>query len=266
VVNNLASLLHDRAAYGDAEVMYRRSLALGRARYGNDHPEVAITLNNLGSLLEEVGRAQDAEGMYVESLRIRRLTLGNSHPSVATALNNLAGVRAHSRPAEAVQLYREALAIHRERQGDDHPLTIRTRTNLARALHWAGALDEAGREYATALALGRRRWPEGHATLAAILLRQALLASDRGESAPAESGLRSALQMQRTLVPGDHPQVAEAEGALGEFLTRQGRFAEAEKLLVVSHATFVARFGDADRRSIEAAERLDALRGASGRR
>jgi len=259
-VNNLASLLHDKAAYVEAEAMYRRSIAMGKANYGDDHLEVAITMNNLGSLLEETGRGGEAEKLYVESLRIRRAVLGDSHPSVATALNNLAGVRVQSRPAETVPMYREAMAIHLLRQGEDHPLTIRTRTNLARALHLTGALDEAEREYATALTHARARWPEGHLTLAAILLRQALLAGDRGQPSRAESGLRSALDMRRKLLAADHPQVADAEGALGEFLTRQRRFAEAEALLVASHTTLVARFGDSDRRSLEAAERLATLR------
>jgi serine/threonine protein kinase/tetratricopeptide (TPR) repeat protein len=260
VVNNLASLFHDKAAYAEAEAMYRRSISMGRANFGDDHLEVAITMNNLGSLLEETGRAADAEELYVESLRIRRRVLGDSHPSVATALNNLAGVRVLSRPAAALPLYREAMAIHLLRQGADHPITIRTRTNLARALHLAGAIDEAEREYATALAHGTTRWPEGHLTLAAILLRQALLAADRGQPSRAESGLRSGLAMRRKLLPADHPQIADAEGSLGAFLTGQQRFAEAETLLVASHATLVARFGAADRRSIEAAERLATLR------
>jgi tetratricopeptide (TPR) repeat protein len=259
-VNNLASLLHDKAAYVDAEAMYRRSIAMGQVNYGNDHPEVAITMNNLGSLLEETGRAAEAEVLYVESLRIRRKNLGDSHPSVATGLNNLAGVRVQSRPAEAVPLYREAMVIHLLRQGEDHPLTIRTRTNLARALHLTGALDEAEREYATALTHARARWPEGHLTLAAVLLRQALLAADRSHPSRAESGLRSALDMRRKLLSADHPQVADAEGELGEFLTRQRQFTEAETLLVASHTTLVARFGDADRRSLAAAGRLATLR------
>lgn len=264
-VNNLASLLHDKAAYGDAEAMYRRAIALGRAGYGDTHPDVAITLNNLGSLLEETGRAAEAEAQYVESLRIRRAVYGDSHPSVATVLNNLAGVRALAQPAAAVPLYREAMAIHLQRQGADHPITIRTRTNFARTLHLTGALDEAGREYATALAHAKARWPEGHLTLAAILIRQALLAADRGQMSRAESGLRAGVAMLRELLPAAHPQVAAAEGSLGAFLTGRGRFAEAETLLVTSHATLVARFGEADRRSREAAERLAALRREASR-
>jgi hypothetical protein len=184
---------------------------------------------------------------------------------VATGLNNLAGVRMLARPAEAVPLYREAMVIHLLRQGADHPLTIRTRTNLARALHSIGATDEAQREYATALSHATARWPEGHLTLAAILLRQALLAADRGQPARAEAGLRRGLAMRRKLLPADHPLIADGEGSLGEFLTEQRRFAEAETLLAASHATLVARFGAADRRSIEAAERLATLRALTHR-
>jgi hypothetical protein len=80
-LNNLASLLEEQVRFGfehvpenllcffvssirtpvflikgkmdEAELMYRKALAINKKIYGDEHPEVAEDLNNLASVLEE---------------------------------------------------------------------------------------------------------------------------------------------------------------------------------------------------------------------
>jgi tetratricopeptide (TPR) repeat protein len=59
--------------------------------------------------------------------------------------------------------------------------------------------------------------------LGALLYRQDKLAE-------AEAVLRESLQLQRSILGGDHPAVAECSIALAKLAARQGRFQEGEEL------------------------------------
>ena len=59
----VASVLDTQAAYGEAEPLMRRALAIAEASYGEDHPRVAIQLDNLAGLLQATNRLQEAEPM-----------------------------------------------------------------------------------------------------------------------------------------------------------------------------------------------------------
>jgi hypothetical protein len=66
--------------------------------------------------------------------------------------------------------------------------------------------------------------------------------------------LRSGSRLQK-----DHWRIAEAQGALGENLTEQKRYPEAEPFLVESHHILNARFSQRDPRTKEALRRLITL-------
>jgi tetratricopeptide (TPR) repeat protein len=60
-LNNLAEVYRNQGRYGDADPLYRRSLAILERAFGRDHPLVASTLNNLGVLYDRQGRYAEAE-------------------------------------------------------------------------------------------------------------------------------------------------------------------------------------------------------------
>ncbi len=63
-------------ADGDAEPLYKRSLAILEKALGPEHPNVAMSLNNLALLYEAQGRYGDAEPLYKRSLAISEKVLG----------------------------------------------------------------------------------------------------------------------------------------------------------------------------------------------
>ena len=144
IYNEYGVLLRALARFGEAELLFRRALAIGEASYGPDHPNVAISLNNLAGLLRATNRLAEAEPLFRRALAIDEASHGPDHPRVATDLNNLAVLlRATNRLDEAEPLFRRALAIGEASDGPDHPNVAIRLNNLAMLLHDTNRLGEA---------------------------------------------------------------------------------------------------------------------------
>jgi tetratricopeptide (TPR) repeat protein len=88
----LGQLFNAKARYAEAESMSRRALAIDEARYGPDHPTVAIRLNNLAQLLKATNRLDEAEPMMRRALRIFEASYAPDHPYTNGVRNNLAAL------------------------------------------------------------------------------------------------------------------------------------------------------------------------------
>lgn len=84
----LAVLLRCKAAFSEAEFLYRRALAIDEARYGHDHQSVAIRLNNLAALLRATNRLAEAEPLMARAFSIFWRSLGLDHPNTQTMQGN----------------------------------------------------------------------------------------------------------------------------------------------------------------------------------
>jgi len=127
-----------------AEALARRSLAVDRRVFGEQHEEYAETLNTLGLTVERQGRLAEAEGMFGECVRIGRAKLPANHPTTATFLVNLARVRiARGDGAATEASLREALSIRTARMRADDWRIGQAQSLLAAALVARGHLDEA---------------------------------------------------------------------------------------------------------------------------
>jgi amino acid adenylation domain-containing protein len=87
VCSNFGVLL-DRRGDGDAaQALLRRALAIRRELFGDEHPEVALTLHNLGVALAGLGRDREAIGMLRRAEAVMGSCLPPGHPRhVATQL------------------------------------------------------------------------------------------------------------------------------------------------------------------------------------
>ena len=70
-----------------------RALAINEQSFGEDHPNVAISLNNLALLLKETNRLAEAEPMMRRALEIFAKSLGPDHPSTQMARENLESLK-----------------------------------------------------------------------------------------------------------------------------------------------------------------------------
>jgi tetratricopeptide (TPR) repeat protein len=242
--NQLATLLHAKARYAEAEPLYRRALAIGEASYGQDHPIVAIRLNNLASLLQDTNRLGEAEPLYRRALAIDEASFGPDHPNVAIRLNNLASLlHDTNRLGEAEPLYRRALAIDEANFGPDHPTVATCLNNLAGLLRATNRRGEAEPLYRRALAIDEASYGPDHPTVAIRLNNLALLLQDTNRLGEAEPLFRRALAIHEASTGPDHPDVATDLNNLGGLLYATNRLGEAELLFRRALAIFEASYG-----------------------
>ncbi len=111
-LNNLAGLYQAQGKYGEAEPLYKRSLAVLEKALGPDHSHVATSLDNLAALYQAHGRYGAAEPLYKRSLVIVEKALGPEHPTVAQALENYAALlRETGHPRDAAIMAARAKVI-----------------------------------------------------------------------------------------------------------------------------------------------------------
>ena len=88
-LDGLGSACVDVGKLGEAEPLYRQSLAMSESLLGPEHPSVARVLNNFGHLCFLQARFSEAESLYRRALVIREKTLGADHPELADTLSDL---------------------------------------------------------------------------------------------------------------------------------------------------------------------------------
>ena len=74
----------------EAEVLYRRVIAIKEARLGGKSPALAGTLNNLGTLLRASGRPGEARAAFERAFRLLESAVEESHPTLDVIRRNLA--------------------------------------------------------------------------------------------------------------------------------------------------------------------------------
>jgi tetratricopeptide (TPR) repeat protein len=141
----LTNLGHLDLANGNAasaETLYREVLALRRAHWGVEHPEVANALINLATAVGRQKRFDEAESLFREGLDMRRRLQGNDHAEVGIDLGGL-GEMYHARGdlVRAEATYRDALSLLRRTLGDGHPRSIAAEESLKVVRREAGRRD-----------------------------------------------------------------------------------------------------------------------------
>jgi tetratricopeptide (TPR) repeat protein len=244
LMNQLGLLLESKAAYGEAEPLLRRALAIDEAAYGPDQPSVAADLNSLAALLQATNRLVEAEPLMRRALAIDEAAHGPDHPTVAITLNNLALLlQATNRLAEAEPLMRRALALGEAAQGPEHPTVAITLNNLAQLLQDTNRLSEAEPLMRRALAIDEAAYGPDHPVVAIDLNNLALLLQATNRLSEAEPLMRRALAIDEAAYGPDHPDVAICLNNLATLLQATNRQAEAEPLMRRALAIDEAAYG-----------------------
>jgi eukaryotic-like serine/threonine-protein kinase len=220
-----------------AEPHYREAVALARALYAGDHPELATCLNELSRVVRDLGRLGEAEALAREALAMWRRLFGDRNRETMVSVHNLAEiVEDRRRFREAERLYRSALSIGHQLFGQRNQNLLGVKAALALFLEKrtrfreAEVLRRAELEDATTL-FGADSVYAARALSGLGGLRLA-----EGALRDAETCFRRALDIRRRVHPPGHWRIAEASSRLGESLARARRFAEAESLLRDAYA------------------------------
>jgi len=97
---------------------FEEAIKVKQTAFGEDHPEVAISLVESGILLFAKEKYEDALWIFNEALKIRIQSLGSKHPKVAMVLNNIACVHFEmGNPLNALATFKEARDIEQHNLG-----------------------------------------------------------------------------------------------------------------------------------------------------
>jgi serine/threonine-protein kinase len=264
-LTNLGEILEDKEDFKTAEALFKKSLAikLQLPRVGDE--DIATSFNSLGKLYSTQQNYAAAEQYYREALERRRKVAGGlPDPKVSTSLNNLATVQQDKGDlAGAEASYRGVLEMRLKLLHGPNPILAPTLNNLGQVLTAEGKAAEAETFLREALAIadgtsGYDPWKRAtfQRNLAVALLNE-------NKAAEAEARVRDALVIFRAK-PASW-KIADAESVLGACLTAQGRFKEAEPLLLESYPLLQKDRGEGAKHAAEAKQRINDLYKAWGK-
>jgi serine/threonine-protein kinase len=196
----------------------------------------ARQLTSLGELLQYSQRRDAADSAFRRALTMRRAVYGGRHPQVASSLLDLALLS--SRGAEADSLSADAVTLLRASYPEGHP-------QLANALRSRGVILQRLGRHADALgplreALGVRRRVLGanSVDVARTELDLSLSLTMTGAGREAEALGRDAERIYRLALGSGSAMVDVARQRVGDALRLQGRYAEAEPILLAVYKRF----------------------------
>jgi tetratricopeptide (TPR) repeat protein len=163
------------------------------------------------------------------------------------------------RYAEAEPLAREAVEFTVQTRPPNHPMLPNNQAWWGRALVGVGNYPKALDVMEQSVAGYKRLRPAGHQDLALPLIGLGAALRGLGRLAESERALREAEVILRNF-PALKDRTADMAGELGLTLRAMGRDAEATVLFRQSFETLLALFGPAHPLTVQAKERLGAVR------
>jgi serine/threonine-protein kinase len=270
LTNALNTFGYLRRTQGDsheAEAAFREVLAIG--------PEIprderllttGLTRSTLASTLADQGRFDEALETSREAVAEYRQTGRTDMADFGFVLTVYGGFLTDRGDfAEADESLIEAETILRRRQSPTSLWLGDNLRNQAVSFYHQGKYAESQSKVTEAEKIYLKSFGTSYDHYPTVLIARGLILDKTGKSPEGEKILREALRLRVASLPTEHFWVAVAKGALGECLTTQKRFAEAEPLLDESYAALDARLGRRDPRTVEALRRLASLYGAWGK-
>jgi non-specific serine/threonine protein kinase/serine/threonine-protein kinase len=231
-MNNLADLYFSEGKYSQAEPLYTKVLEVRRRILGEKDEHTLNSMNNLSELYKVQGKFADAEPLLTKALAMRQGLLGAEQPDTLESMRALGGLyRLQGRYAEAETLLSNALETRRRVQGAEHPETLGTLDDLAALRESEGKYAESEALLVSALDARRRVLGPANPDTLGDMVSLAELRIEQKKYGDAEPLLREALANYEKTAPGSWPHL-RSQVLLGSSLAAQGRFAEAEPLLV----------------------------------
>jgi tetratricopeptide (TPR) repeat protein len=260
-----AEHLHTLLTMQIASDMYRRYAKFARAveiqgevirisqrMLGETHPSTLDAMEWQAKILAAQGVAErdkspmaEAEELRRSVLELRRESQGPEHPDTLNAMRRLATtLRLEEKFPEAELLLAEAVERHRRVLGAENYETILVENVLGLTFYDQGKLAEAKQLYLDLLDTIRNALGSRHRLMGPTLANYANVLIARGEFAEAEAACREELELSLARKASQSaayygPFVVMSR--LGGILAKQGKYAEAESMLLEAYEGFTAR-------------------------
>ena len=263
VLNAFAYLRRTQGDSKEAEILFREVLSFGPQLSKELGYVLMVTRSTLASTLADQGKFAEALDTASTAVNEARAAGQADAPSFGFSQTILGGFLVDQGEfAKADASLLEGEKVIRNVTDTDSLWLGDNLRNQAISLYRQNRFDEAQPKIDETLRIYRLFGPH-YDHYPTVLIVQGLIWNKTGKTEQAEAILREALKLRTDLLPKDHFWVAIAKGALGEFLTTQKRFSEAEPLLNESYTTLKSRLGPDDPRTREASQRLATLADSS---
>jgi eukaryotic-like serine/threonine-protein kinase len=235
-LNGFALLRRVQGDSKDAEILLREQLALMRFVSPEQKNAAGVAQAILALTQADQGEFDEAIKSVRDRIEAIRRQKGNETTEVCASLTGLGSfliekgefAEAEENLQAAETIYRKLYNASSMQLGDNLRLQ-------AQALLGLQQYGEAEAKINTTLEIYRAASGPQYVNYATALMVQGMICSQTGRTAEAEKLLREAVQIRVENVPETHFLRATANGALGEFLTAQTRFPEAESFLLASY-------------------------------
>ena len=239
--NAVAILYRDAGKYAEVESLLSQVVAGFSRMLGDQAPYTLSSKDNLAVVVGEEGRYPEAELLHKEVVEGRRRLLGSDHSDTLKSMNNLAVIyREERRDTEAEALFREVLGARRGKLGAEHADTLTTMTDLALLYEREGKYGDALALASTVVDARRSRLGARHRDTANALALLSRIRLRQNQYVEAELLLRESLIVYEATTP-DSWRRFDAESMLGASLSGEGRYEQAEPLLVSGYAGLLER-------------------------
>lgn len=261
----LASLLHDRANYGDAVKVYREELAILAEAQGEQSLPYISCLNNVGQALSDWGHYKSARKELERSVDLVRALKPGALAAEAECLNALALLcRREGKYDEAVRHYSDALALIGKLPAFDAAFLAAVTLNLGVVLTEQGELEKAENCLRGCSLILEKFRQTGSVQHAACLHATARLRLRQKDVPGGRTAAEQAVEVCRTALGDKHPRTATSLDVLAEVRLAEGKPADAarliERVLFIREATFGPKsvpVAEASARAARAARALD---------
>ena len=166
----------------EAARYFAEALALQRAVYGPEHPEVAVSIAATAGVAYMTSKYDDAIAIYGQALAMLERTVGVKDHRYANVLDQLASTWEWNGDAkQAIALHGKAVAIDREVLPAGHPQTLRAIRNYASARELEQRYDEAHAQLEEVLGHLEQSVPVAHRLRGETLNQLAILRLNVGD-------------------------------------------------------------------------------------
>jgi tetratricopeptide (TPR) repeat protein len=231
-MTNLGALYRRRHRLNDAEEILGQALRLSKTLTGLDRELYAMALSRLGELYSDLDQPGQARPMLEEAIAGLRAATPLNAPELALAYSSLGMLEIGSgRYKSAEADLREAMALADQSLGDASPETAAYGTNLAFALLAEGEYSRADALLRRARFVVESRLGPDSVQVVNVLVALTSAETGLGRFRMAEEYGGKALSILNRRVPGGGPEIALTQATLGTLYLREGKTAEAERIL-----------------------------------
>ena len=231
---NIANSLGNLGRYEEALLLSREAVAMSERAIGKMAPNTVIRKSGLARDLTILGEYEEAVEILVDSIE-RGATIWPENYYIVESMNGRLATtyRKMGRLDDALRTTEISASMALARDGEESLAYARRLRGLGHVLADLARYQEAEESYQRSLALAIRLEEENNyqSTLARLAL--AMLYNQQGRADEAETILRQAMPDQSYL---SALQKTDFHQTLGESLSLQGRYEEAEELLLAALA------------------------------